>query len=70
MFISSCSTSKLVMKSDHVIASRDGSIVIIRDNAHGKIIYNLWSAGYYGEPLVLSLIDSTSFYNLFYMLNL
>ena len=64
IFISSCSTGKLVMKSDHVISNKDQSIIIIKDSEHGKMVYEFWKSGLYGEPLVLAIIDSTSFYDL------
>jgi hypothetical protein len=64
IFTSSCSTAKLVMKSDHVISNKDQSIIIIKDSDHGKMVYEFWKSGLYGEPLVLAIIDSTSFYDL------
>ena len=64
IFTSSCSTGKLVMKSDHVISNKDQSIIIIKDSDHGKMVYRFWKSGIYGQPLVFTIIDSSSFYDL------
>lgn len=62
LFVLGCkSTNAYIKHSDVAIVSNDSKHLYICDAGHGRMIYDCWSRGCYGDTTIVHLVDSNEF---------